>query len=510
MTGPIVLTVLVRDEVDILGDMLRWHLDHGVDHVIAMDNGSTDGTTETLRDFEAMGCLTRIDRPSERYLQDVWTTEMAHLAHEDLGAAWVIPSDADEFWMPDDPGTTLRDVLDAVPKDASLVTCPRHNLSAPWNEIETLGWRAALVWRATRPAPVTPARLRAAAPLEAPFAQGYMAPKAILRPRRVTRIGRGAHPHDIDTDGAGPVPAVPVTIHHAPFRSRAEVAASIARIGTAIAADPSAGPDVSAKYRRWHAMAETAGIDAVMAEIMPAPETIARDRMAGRIRADSRLSDAVRPRGAGPAARLALSGAGAGPDRIWLDPAGPPVPVLLAGGTEERRAGVARRLRDLGVRALDMPPEDPFDWQTRIAAILRAMGPEPEEDPAGALLAELRASQRMHEGNWHGLVLDAPVVAGALPVWRALRASGDLSPALILLSDADGSDAATALEARSRDMPRLIARSDEIVRAPAARLHEAMACLGLWVPISVALAAGPGTADEVAADPALLRAAWGI
>ncbi|WOI58452.1 glycosyltransferase family 2 protein [Palleronia sp. LCG004] len=510
MTGPIVLTLLVRDEADIVGDMLRFHLRAGVDHVIAMDNASTDGTSDILRDFEAMGVLTRVDQPSDSYLQDVWTTEMARMALEDLGAAWVIPSDADEFWMPDDAGADLRDVLAAVPPDVPLVSCARANLFAPWEEIETLGWRDALVWRAVAPAPLSPARLRDPAPLEQPFAQGHMPPKAILRPEAVTRIGRGAHPHDVDLRGEGRARDVPVTIRHAPFRDRGEVAASVARIGRAIAADPTAGPDVSAKYRRWHAMAETGGIDAVTAEIMPAPEAIARDRMAGLIRPDSRLSEAVVPRDGSHAARLALSAAGGGPDRIWQDSAGPSVPVLLAGGTHAARGRVAARLKGLGVREIALPVEAPVDWQARIAAILRAMGSEPREP----LLAELRASRRMHEGGWHGLLIDDPEITGARSLWRAFAAEGEVAPALILLADADtdtgGGEAVSELEAQSRDMPRLVASSSDLLGAAPERLHAAMACLGLWVPLSVALTSAPVATERAAPAPDLLRAGWGL
>ena len=51
----IVLVLLVRDEEDIVGDTIAYHLATGVDHVIATDHRSVDGTTEILRAFEGQG-----------------------------------------------------------------------------------------------------------------------------------------------------------------------------------------------------------------------------------------------------------------------------------------------------------------------------------------------------------------------------------------------------------------------------------------------------------------------
>ena len=54
----LVLTLLCRDEADILESMLRFHLAQGVDRIIATDNGSVDGSLEILQRFERRGQLT--------------------------------------------------------------------------------------------------------------------------------------------------------------------------------------------------------------------------------------------------------------------------------------------------------------------------------------------------------------------------------------------------------------------------------------------------------------------
>jgi len=109
----IVLTLAVRDEADIIEANIRYHLDAGVDFIVATDHRSTDGTTEILRDYERDGLLHLIRQHDEAFLQTEWVNGMARLAAACFGADWVINADADEFWWPH--SGTLHDVFAAVP-----------------------------------------------------------------------------------------------------------------------------------------------------------------------------------------------------------------------------------------------------------------------------------------------------------------------------------------------------------------------------------------------------------
>jgi hypothetical protein len=108
----LVMTLLARDEADVVEPWLDFHLNAGADFVVATDNRSVDGTTDVLERYAREGHVHLLREPGEDLRQNEWVTRMARLAATDFGADWVINSDADEFWWP--RGASLRDVLAAI------------------------------------------------------------------------------------------------------------------------------------------------------------------------------------------------------------------------------------------------------------------------------------------------------------------------------------------------------------------------------------------------------------
>jgi Glycosyl transferase family 2 len=127
----VVMTLLLRDEADIIDSMLSFHLNTGVDFVIAMDNGSVDGTTEILESYAREGVLHLThQRELDHFEQGKWVTHMARLAATDYGADWIVNADADEFWWP--RGGSLKEVLAAVPPQFGRVyAMVRHFVPRP-------------------------------------------------------------------------------------------------------------------------------------------------------------------------------------------------------------------------------------------------------------------------------------------------------------------------------------------------------------------------------------------
>jgi hypothetical protein len=121
----LVMTLLVRDEEDIVEDNLRYHLAQGVDFFLVTDNASTDSTPEILERFAAKGLLRVLYEEQETWNQEEWVTRMARLAAAEHGADWVINNDADEFWWP--RVGTLKEVFAAVPEQYGAVMGARVN-----------------------------------------------------------------------------------------------------------------------------------------------------------------------------------------------------------------------------------------------------------------------------------------------------------------------------------------------------------------------------------------------
>jgi hypothetical protein len=123
----LVMTLVVRDEADILEAHLDYHLGAGVDFVIATDHRSRDGTTEILESYARAGVIRLIRETGEFARQSAWQTRMARLAATEHHADWVVNSDADEFWWP--RGASLKDALGAVPAEYGIVRALVRNFA---------------------------------------------------------------------------------------------------------------------------------------------------------------------------------------------------------------------------------------------------------------------------------------------------------------------------------------------------------------------------------------------
>jgi len=129
----LVLTLLARDEEDIIRENILFHLNHGVDFIIATDNDSSVGTAEIFNEFEKQGVLKSIYESGNDHSQWRWVTKMARLAAKKYKADWVINSDADEFWYP--AKGDLKEELKNISPEKSVLEVERHDF-VPVTDVE--------------------------------------------------------------------------------------------------------------------------------------------------------------------------------------------------------------------------------------------------------------------------------------------------------------------------------------------------------------------------------------
>lgn len=119
---PIVfMTLLVKNEEDILEENLLFHKAMGIDGFIVTDNNSTDKTPEIIRKYERLGWIKEIIiEKGNNYDQEVWVDRMIVSDRDRFKADWVINADADEFWY-----TSLGDLKKEFSNNtANVVVCP--------------------------------------------------------------------------------------------------------------------------------------------------------------------------------------------------------------------------------------------------------------------------------------------------------------------------------------------------------------------------------------------------
>lgn len=98
---------MVRNEADIIETNVRYHLSLGLDRLLIVDNGSTDGTDRVLERL-ARDRRVQWTRDSGPYNQSETLTQLAREAFKE-GANWIVPFDGDEFIHPCRGG--IKDIL---------------------------------------------------------------------------------------------------------------------------------------------------------------------------------------------------------------------------------------------------------------------------------------------------------------------------------------------------------------------------------------------------------------
>jgi Glycosyl transferase family 2 len=272
----LVMTLLARDEADIVDSWLEFHLNAGADFVIATDNLSSDGTTEILERYARDGRVHLLREPGEDLRQDEWVTRMARLAATKFGADWVINSDADEFWWP--RGASLREVLGSVPERYGTVGAflrvfvPRPADGQSFAERMTV-------------------RFSALAPINDPASLYKPIRKVVHRAHPEIRLARGNHAL-IDSPFAPLRGWFPIEVFHFPLRSPEQCEHKARLQGTAFEKYVARPP--TAYHALMFEALRSGTIGEYYASLVVGDEELEQGVAEGRLVVDTRLRDALR------------------------------------------------------------------------------------------------------------------------------------------------------------------------------------------------------------------------
>jgi hypothetical protein len=272
----VVLTLIVRDEEEMLAANIDYHLAAGVDLVLVVDHRSEDRTPEILDAYRSEGVV-RVFREEEHFVrQHEWQTRLVHLAHSEHAADWVLLGDTDEFWWP--RGGSVPEALAGVPHEYGCALA--HQLNFVPLQDAGGDFAEQMIVRLSPPAPIndpaTPFR---------PVA------KTAVRPGPEVTVSKGGG-HQVFGIRGRPLDAwQPLEILHFPLRTREQCARKYAKTRSGWQSN------LRGDLARAQQGADADRADAMWDRLALDRTTVERGIADGSLAIDTRLRDALRTGG---------------------------------------------------------------------------------------------------------------------------------------------------------------------------------------------------------------------
>ncbi len=375
----IAMTMMVRDEADIVGTMIEHHLAQGIDLFLVTDNGSVDGTREILEAFAADGRIELAHDPRHLKQQHAVVTQMSREAAR-RGAVWVLNADADEFWVSKTPGRTIKDELATIDPAIGAFEVPVIDMTGAGADAGTGLQR--LIYRDHRPDEL----------LHELGIHAHATPDVAFVAREDVEVAQGNHfvniePHGSLAEGQG------LEVYHFPWRSLAQFARKVENAGRAYEASPHLRPSANHHGMRDYRRFQDGLLRTSYIARHPSAEELAEGLARGWFVEDRRIADA-------------------------LPSAVPDQPIAAA--DEELERVIMSRVRPLEARLLRLEQEkrqatDDLDFARRHIAELDALVASLREESDGARREREAVQEELAEINRSRVVRAARRVGWLAP-----------------------------------------------------------------------------------------------
>ena len=282
----------VKDEVELIEQVIHHLRAIGVDLIIACDLGSSDGTYEIMERYRSDDdfWLFRLTLEEHDQFDADWIRANTALA-KSAGMDWVLVLDADEFWIPREGSLKALPLLD----EFDVLSVERFNVPLGVN------------------GPMMPSRLVPecyeellviAKPVEDPRANLWrnpsdawirmrVVPKVMFRPERILSLGIGGH--DVFPCDLRPLRRTQpsdLVIIHLPFTTQMRFARKIDNIRRALGLGDNADDDYDGPawhWVRWAVMAQQGRINEEFEASTFSESVMADCRTEGTIRSVAEL-----------------------------------------------------------------------------------------------------------------------------------------------------------------------------------------------------------------------------
>lgn len=207
------MTLIVRDESDIVLENIKYHACQGVDAFAVLDNGSTDGTYEILEQARSSFDLL-LFRDGDGFRKEERSLFLATEIKQRLGASHLISNDADEFWLPQGITSLKHLISESTP----VLKINRFNFILGKSESGRPDYRFYhSINLVSRPLGLQPAVLDPSTPLSFPMALRTMPGKIFCSLEGLHHISKGNH--SVVHEAGAPSPSDAAIILHYPIRS---------------------------------------------------------------------------------------------------------------------------------------------------------------------------------------------------------------------------------------------------------------------------------------------------
>ncbi|MBI2464640.1 glycosyltransferase family 2 protein [Candidatus Shapirobacteria bacterium] len=238
MRTKLVMTLVTRDEDDILEKNICFHLNHGVDFIVAVNNGSKDSTRHVLEKYARIGLLAYKNVPEHTKEQSRWVTDLANLAVKKYHATHLIHVDTDEFWFP-----KSGNLKNHLPVNRQVGLVPSLNYLPP-SFAQKLSLKRTVVSH--------PYSRHALFQTDESYRFLLFAqqPKVATTSHH-THIAQGNH-LVISPGRVKYLPINGITIHHFPIRSFAQFKTKVKNGGSAYLNHPHSNPGIGWHQKSWY------------------------------------------------------------------------------------------------------------------------------------------------------------------------------------------------------------------------------------------------------------------